>query len=92
MTSSGNNTASFLILLLPLLLLVVLVLSQRRRARALQDFQASVQVGDEVITTAGLYGRIVGLDDAIVRLEVAPDVILRFDRRAIGTRQAPATG
>lgn len=91
MTSSGNNTASFLILLLPLLLLAVLVLNQRRRARAMHEFQASVQVGDAVVTTAGLYGRVAALDATVVHLEVAPGVVLRFDRRAIGMRQEAAT-
>ena len=45
------------------LLLVVLIVSQRRRARAMEEFQASVGVGDEIITTSGLYGRILASDD-----------------------------
>jgi len=91
MNSSGN-TASFLILLLPLVLLVVLVLSQRRRARTMQEFQASVGVGDEVVTTAGLYGRVTAVDASVVHLEISPGVVARFDRRAIGMRQSTQTG
>jgi preprotein translocase subunit YajC len=94
---NSGNAASLLILLLPLLLLVVLIVSQRRRARAMEEFQASVGVGDEIITTSGLYGRILASDDTVVSLEIAQGVVVRLDRRAIGLRVAdtttgPATG
>jgi preprotein translocase subunit YajC len=88
---NSGNTASLLILLLPLLLLAVLVFSQRRRGRAMAEFQASVGVGDEVITTSGLYGRIVAADDDVVSLEIAPGVVVRLDRRAIGLRTADSS-
>jgi len=89
---NSGNAASLLILLLPLLLLAALVLSQRRRARAMQEFQASVSVGDEVLMTSGLYGRIVSADERIVELEVASGVVMRFDRRAVGMRAGQADG
>lgn len=88
---NSGNAGSLLILLLPLLLLAVLVLTQRRRARAMEEFQASVSVGDEVVTTSGLYGRIIASDDAVVRLEVASGVAVRLDRRAIGMRVADSS-
>ena len=83
---NSGNAGSLLILLLPLLLLAVLMLSQRRRARAMAEFQASVSVGDEVVTTSGFYGRVVAQDDSVVRLEIASGVVVRLDRRAIGLR------
>lgn len=89
---NSGNAASLLILLLPLLILAALVLSQRRRARAMQEFQASVSVGDEVLMTSGLYGRIVSADERVVQLEVAPGVVMRFDRRAVGMRAGQADG
>ncbi|MCA1781039.1 MAG: preprotein translocase subunit YajC [Dermatophilaceae bacterium] len=85
---NSGNTASLLILLLPLLLLVVLVFSQRRRARAMVEFQASIGVGDEIVTTSGLYGRVVAEDGTIVSLEIARGVVVRLDRRAVGLRVA----
>lgn len=88
---NSGNAASLLILLLPLLLLAVLVLSQRRRARAMAEFQASIGVGDEIVTTSGLYGRIIGADETLVRLQVADGVVVRLDRRAIGMRAPEAT-
>ena len=87
---SGNDLSSLLFLLLPLLLLGWLVLSQRRRVRTLQDVQSSIQVGDEVRTTSGLFGRVSEADDTVLHLEVAPGVVVRFDRRAVDTKVAPS--
>lgn len=89
---NSGNAASLLILLLPLLLLAALVLSQRRRARAMAEFQASVSVGDEIITTSGLYGRIVSADEQVVQLEIASGVVVRLDRRAVGMRTSQPDG
>jgi len=77
--------------LLPLLLLalafvVLIVLPMRNRSRQLQQtrqLQAGLTVGTEVMTTSGLYGRIVSLADDTVELEVAPGVVVRWARAAI---------
>jgi preprotein translocase subunit YajC len=44
---------------------------------------ANVQPGDEIMTTAGLYGTVVELSDDNMYLQVAPGVELRFARGAI---------
>jgi preprotein translocase subunit YajC len=49
----------------------------------------SLQQGDEVITSAGIYGTIIDLDDEVVSLEVAEGVRLRIARMAIGRRLTP---
>ena len=74
--SSGAGTGNLLLLLLPLLLLGFLMWTQRKRSRDMQAVNASLTVGDEVMTSSGLYGRIVALDDSIATLEVAPGVII----------------
>ncbi len=43
----------------------------------------SAQIGDEVLTAGGLYGRVTGLDDDEIRVEIAPKVEVRLARRAI---------
>ena len=86
--SGGSGT--LLLLALPLLLAGFLIITTRRRSKAAQALQATLVVGDEIMTTAGLLGRITALDDKIATLEVSPGVRLRFDRRAIAG-PAPAT-
>jgi preprotein translocase subunit YajC len=82
------NYGQLLILALPLLLIVFMMVSQRRRQRDVVDFQSQLDVGQEVVTTSGLFGTITQLDDASVHLEVAPGVVVRYDRRAIGSKAA----
>lgn len=76
--------------LLPLLLLIplwfLLVRPQQRRIRAQQAMVGALQVGDEVIMSAGIYGSIVALEGDVVTLEVADDIQLRVARMAIARR------
>ena len=83
---NDGSFATFFILLLPLLLLAFLVFTNSRRRRQMEQFQSSIAVGDEIITTAGIYGKVVSLDATVAHLEIAKGVIVRLDRRAVGMR------
>lgn len=77
---------------LPILLLLFVVLmfnSQRKRQRQFSQMQSSLQVGQEVVTSAGLHARIVELDDEVAVLETSPGQTVRWDRRAIGRVVTP---
>lgn len=74
------------------LMWVLFVLPQQRRMKAQQAYLSSLEVGDEVITTAGVFGTILDLDPATVRLEVAEGVVLTVARAAIGRPQADLLG
>lgn len=75
----------------PLILLAVIVVllwalfirPQQRRLREHRTVVASLDVGDEVILTAGIYGRVVNLGPEDLSLEVAPGVELRVARQAV---------
>jgi preprotein translocase subunit YajC len=69
--------------------LLLIVRPQRRQMAAHRALVASLQVGDEVVTTGGIYGTILGLDDGTVDLEVASGVVLRVARGAIAQRVGP---
>jgi preprotein translocase subunit YajC len=61
----------------------LIVRPQRRRAAAHQRFVATLSVGDEVMTSGGVFGTIRGLQDDTVELEVAPRTVIRVARPAI---------
>ena len=89
----GDTVRALLPLLFLALIFVVLVLlPMRSRTRQLQQtrqMQAALTVGTDVMTTSGLHGRIVGLDDDAVELEVAPGVVVRWARAAIAEIKGP---
>lgn len=77
------NLGSLLLLALPVLLLVFMFTTQRRKQREMQDVQDRLAPGQEVITTAGLYAKIVSVDETTLLLETAPGQTVRWDKRAI---------
>ena len=86
---ASNDLSSLLFFAIPLGFLAYVFLTQRRRVRSVQQMQDSIVVGEEVRTTSGLFGRVDALTPAEVHLEVAPGVVVRFDRRAIDSRLTP---
>ena len=76
---------AFLFILLALMW-VLLIVPRQREARRQRGLQATLAVGDEVITAGGIHGRVVGLADDTVQVEVAPDVVLRIARQAVLSR------
>jgi preprotein translocase subunit YajC len=77
--------------LLPMLLLfgllgLMMFFMSRRQRRAVQqqqELQASLTIGDKVMTTSGLYGTIVGTTDDTIDLEIAPGFETTWVRAAI---------
>ncbi|MFC7593733.1 preprotein translocase subunit YajC [Terrabacter sp. GCM10028922] len=82
-----NGTFSLLIFALPLLLLGWLFFTQNKRMRQMREFSSSLNVGDLVVTSSGIYGTIKHLDDSSAWLEVAEGTTIRFDRRAVAMKQ-----
>lgn len=80
---AGGSSFTLIILALPILFLLFLMFSQRRRAKAMNDAQQALQPGQEVMTTAGLYGVVTGIEGDVVHLRVADGVVLRHQRRSI---------
>jgi preprotein translocase subunit YajC len=91
--TTTTQTGGGLVALAPFLLLIVLgyfllIRPQQRRLRAQQALQRSVEEGDEVLTTAGLYATVTEIDDddGTVVLEFAPGMHVRAVRAAIAQR------
>ena len=74
------------------LLWVLFILPQQRRVRAHQALVASVEPGDEVVLSAGIFGRIVELGPEEMTLAVAPGVEIRVARQAILRRMEHIAG
>jgi preprotein translocase subunit YajC len=82
----NEGLASLLLPAMIIILLGFMFWSQRRRQTAVATLQSSLAVGDDILTTSGLFGRITALDEITATLEVAPGTVVRFDRRAIATK------
>jgi preprotein translocase subunit YajC len=82
--SSGGSLFFLLIILAFGLLWFIVVRPQRKRANQQKQMLDELRVGDDVLTAGGIYGRVNGIEEDQVRVEVAPQVEVRVARRAIG--------
>ena len=85
---NNNGTFSLLIFALPLLLLGWLFFTQNKRMKQMRNFSSSLDVGDRVVTSSGIYGIVKHLDDSTAWLEIAEGTTIRVDRRAIAMKQS----
>ena len=71
------------LVVLAVLFWVLIIRPQRRRAQNQGRVIASLERGQEVVTAGGLHGRIEHVGDDVVTLEIAPETIVRVDKRAV---------
>lgn len=73
-------------ILLPLFLLIpVFYIFSRQRKQQQQHAQLrhSLTPGQRVMTTAGMFGRVVGVEGETMRLEVSPGVVIDYHTMAL---------
>ncbi len=63
----------------------LLIRPQQQKAKEHEDFVKALKRGEMVLTTSGLFGRIVELKDQEVLLEIAPNVRVRYERSKIAS-------
>lgn len=69
-----------ILLMIPLAMYFLMIRPQRRRMRDQQSMQSSLEIGDEVLTTSGIYGFITGFEDDRIWIEIDDDVQIRVNR------------
>ena len=72
----------FLLLLL-IIFWLVLMRPARKQRQNVEQLQGGLQVGDEVVTSSGIFGSIAQLADTRVGLEIAPGIVIEMARQAV---------
>lgn len=80
---------------LPLILIFVvfyflLIRPQQKKTKEHREMLSKLTKGDAVVTAGGIHGRIVGLTEGLVTLEVAEKVRIKIDRSQIGRPKVAA--
>jgi preprotein translocase subunit YajC len=89
-TGPGFGAPGQMLSFLPLVLIFVvfyflLIRPQQKKAKQHQEMLAKLKKNDEVMTSGGIYGKVMTLADNVVTLEVAPNVRIRVNRPQIST-------
>jgi len=65
----------------------IILLPARRKQKKVQEFLGSLKVGDRIITTSGIYGTIMKLNDQSMQIQVADKVRIEVSRASVGGYQ-----
>src|SRR3954465_5399265 len=90
--SAGVGQPSGLFQFLPFAIILgifyfLILLPMKRRQKKIQEFQESLKVGDKIVTTGGIYGRITRVTDQTIQVEIADRVRIEMSRAAVAGYQ-----
>ncbi len=82
--TQGGGLMSFL----PLILIIVvfwlfMIRPQMKRQKELKKFRESLQKGDKIVTTGGIYGKVAEIQEFAIIMEVEGGVRLKIDKAAV---------
>lgn len=63
----------------------MLIRPQNKRAKEHRQLIGQLKKGDEVITTGGMLGKVVSLDEQFIKIEIANGVEISLQRSAVNT-------
>jgi len=84
--SDGGGNYGFIITMVIIFVIFyfLLIRPQQKKQKEVQEMLNNLAYGDTVMTTGGIHGKITGLADAVVTLEIADKVRIKVARSAIG--------
>jgi preprotein translocase subunit YajC len=89
----GGDPKQTIMGLMPLVLMFVifyflLIRPQQKRQKEHKAMVEALKRGDEIVTTGGLQGKITGVTDDSLTVEIAKDVRVKVDRQAVSRKRA----
>ena len=86
--AAGAEPANPIMTFLPLILIIVvfyffMIRPQMKKQKEVAAFRNSLAKGDKVVTTGGIYGKIIEMKDNTVLLQVDDNVKIKVDKAAI---------
>jgi preprotein translocase subunit YajC len=90
---AGGDTMSFLMSVAPLVLIFIvfyflLIMPQQKKAKEQKQMLESIDKGDEVITSGGIHGKVVGITDNVLTLDVGDKVKIKVSREFIAHKKS----
>lgn len=81
--AGGDYTFLIMMVAIFAIMYFFMIRPQNKKQKAIANFRNNLQVGQDVVTAGGIYGKVKELDDATVTLEIAPSVKIKIDRNSI---------
>ncbi len=85
----GGFTALIPLVLMFGIFYFLLIRPQQKKARQQQEMLNELKRDDTVVTTGGIYGRITGVTDTVITLEIAQNVRIKVTKSSIAGKASP---
>ena len=80
---SGQMMSLVFLVLIIVIFYLFMIRPQMKKQKELAKYRSSLQKGDRVVTTGGIYGKVNDVKDNTVTLEIAPNIHIKVDKSAI---------
>ena len=80
---AGGFTGFIPIILMFVIFYFLLIRPQQKRQKESRNMISNLKKGDRIITSGGLHGRITGLDETTLTLEIADKVRVKVGRSSV---------
>lgn len=74
------------LILLFIIFYLLIIRPQQVRMRQRQQLISSLRLGDKIETIGGIQGIVTEIEGDLIKLEIAPQVIINVNRRAVAQR------
>ena len=74
-----------MMVVLGLLMYLMMIRPQQKRQKEQMQLLSALSEGDEVATASGILGRITGISESVVTLEIAPCVNIKVQKATVTT-------
>ncbi|MBP3669714.1 MAG: preprotein translocase subunit YajC [Bacteroides sp.] len=83
--AQGGGDYSFLIMMVAIFAIMYffMIRPQNKKQKEIQNFRKNLEIGQEVITAGGIYGKVKDIEDSVVVLEIASGVKIKIDKNSI---------
>lgn len=83
--AQGGGDYSFLIMMVAIFAIMYffMIRPQNKKQKEIQNFRKNLEVGQEVITAGGIYGKVKEIEDTLIVLEIASGVKIKIDKNSI---------
>lgn len=89
--AAGGWSSMIMIVLLIAIFYFLMIRPQQKKQKEIRKFRDSISEGDRVVTAGGIYGKIRSINDNIVSLQIAKDVVIRVDKGSVYPSAADAS-
>ena len=82
-SGSGQWSGIFMLVVIVAIFYFFMIRPQQKKQKEIQKAREALKVGDKIITSGGVYGRIREIGDVYMTVEIADGVKIRIDKASV---------